>query len=151
MPLAYGFADPELEPFDFEEIVVLRSTDLRKIARYAGSSYEELRELNPELLQPATPQNRYVLRLPPGTKEIYQRQLANEPVRGRRVRAVQDKAGKGEPALSRKAAVEPAAPADWNNPPIISPFAAQINPGFKAAGYAEALLSSERTPVQVLR
>ena len=75
-PEAYGFSVTSIEPFKFDEVVVDQSTDLRLIARCANCTYEEIKELNPELKRWVTPPQyaSYVLRIPAGRKNIF---LAN--------------------------------------------------------------------------
>lgn len=92
-PRAYGFTVPETEAYEFDEVIVRESTDLRQIARYARCSYEDIRELNPELIQGATPPKiRYLLRLPPGTKSAYKagvaKSLREEKFRQERIEAM---------------------------------------------------------------
>jgi membrane-bound lytic murein transglycosylase D len=55
-PEAYGFSINSIEPFNFDEVVVDQSTDLRLIARCADCTYEEVKELNPEIKRWVTPQ-----------------------------------------------------------------------------------------------
>ena len=73
-PGAYGFSVSNYEPYKFDEVVVEQSTDLRLIARCADCTYEEIKELNPELRRWVTPPqfSRYTLRIPAGKKEIFQ-------------------------------------------------------------------------------
>ncbi len=75
-PEAYGFTIASYEPFKFDEILIEESTDLRLIARCAESTYDEIKELNPELRRWVTPPHfdKYVLRIPSGKKDIF---LAN--------------------------------------------------------------------------
>lgn len=75
-PEAYGFTIPAVSPYAYDEVVISDSTDLRLIARSAGCSYEEVKELNPSLRRWITPpqEDNYVLRIPPGKKETF---LAN--------------------------------------------------------------------------
>lgn len=75
-PEAYGFTVTKYEPYKFDEVVVDESTDLRLIARCAESTYEEIKELNPELRRWVTPpqMDKYTVRLPAGKKEKF---LAN--------------------------------------------------------------------------
>lgn len=72
-PEAYGFTVPKVPPFEYDEIEIEGMTDLRLIARCAGCTYEDIKELNPELKRWVTPPDisRYVLRLPKGTKETF--------------------------------------------------------------------------------
>ncbi|HEX9020714.1 MAG TPA: LysM peptidoglycan-binding domain-containing protein [Nitrospirota bacterium] len=75
-PEAYGFTATKYEPFKFDEVVVEETTDLRLIARCAESTYEEIKELNPELRRWVTPpqMDKYTVRIPAGKKETF---LAN--------------------------------------------------------------------------
>lgn len=69
-PEAYGFSVANDGPFTYDEVTVSDSTDLRLIGRWLGCAEEEIRELNPELQQGATPPGSpYVLRLPKGARE----------------------------------------------------------------------------------
>ncbi len=78
-PEAYGFTITAYDPFKFDEVALDESVDLRLIARCAECTYEELKELNPEIRRWVTPPHysRYTLRLPPGKKEKF---LANYAV-----------------------------------------------------------------------
>ncbi len=75
-PESYGFTVTNHEPFNFDEVTIEESADLRLIARCAGCTYEDIKELNPALRRWVTPpdSNNYVLRIPAGKKEIF---LAN--------------------------------------------------------------------------
>jgi membrane-bound lytic murein transglycosylase D len=72
-PEAYGFTLSPVEPYVFDEVVITESTDLRLIAECAGTTYETVKELNPELKRWVTPPDatRYLLRLPAGTGERF--------------------------------------------------------------------------------
>jgi membrane-bound lytic murein transglycosylase D len=65
-PRRYGFSPPPEAPHDTEILHVSQPTDIRQIAEAAGTTVKHLRELNPELVGPATPpdQPRYALRIP---------------------------------------------------------------------------------------
>lgn len=77
-PEAFGFSMDEFDfqpPFEFEEVQLTNSVDLEVLARAAGTTVEELENLNPELKRwctpPATEETPYTLRLPKGTKERF--------------------------------------------------------------------------------
>ena len=72
-PEEHGFDIKYLEPIQYEEVIIPESTDLRVIAKCAGVSYEEIKELNPELRRWITPPNvdKYTLKIPLGTQEIF--------------------------------------------------------------------------------
>ncbi len=80
-PGAYGFIVSKYDPYKFDEVVVEQSTDLRLIARCSGCSYEEIKELNPEIRRWVTPPqfSRYTVRIPAGKKEIFQVNYAAIP------------------------------------------------------------------------
>jgi len=75
-PESYGFTVSKFEPFKYDEIVLDESTDLRLVARCTGATYQEIKELNPELRRWVTPPGfeKYTLRIPAGKKELF---LAN--------------------------------------------------------------------------
>lgn len=80
-PGAYGFIVSKYEPYKFDEVVVEQSTDLRLIARCAGCSYEEIKELNPEIRRWVTPPqfSKYTVKIPAGKKELFQANYAAVP------------------------------------------------------------------------
>jgi membrane-bound lytic murein transglycosylase D len=80
-PEGYGFTAGSREPFKYDEVTLEESTDLRLIARCAECTYEEIKELNPELKRWVTPPHydRYVLRIPPGKKDVFQTNFAAVP------------------------------------------------------------------------
>ncbi len=80
-PEAYGFTLANYEPFKFDEVLIEESTDLRLIARCAECTYEEIKELNPELRRWVTPPHfdKYVLRIPPGKKDLFLANFAAVP------------------------------------------------------------------------
>lgn len=65
-PGRYGFAPPEEEPHDTELLYVRQPTGIRDLAAATGTTVAHLRELNPELIGPATPSDRaqYPLKIP---------------------------------------------------------------------------------------
>ncbi len=75
-PEAYGFSVSTNEPYKFDEVVLDESADLRLVARCANCTYEDIKELNPEIKRWITPPqyDHYTLRLPVGKKEAF---LAN--------------------------------------------------------------------------
>lgn len=67
-PGHYGFAVPASAPFAYDSLVVDDATGLDVVARLAGASVAELRELNPQYLRLVTPpRSTMVIRLPAGT------------------------------------------------------------------------------------
>lgn len=73
-PVHYGFNAIQLDkPLAYDSVRVREAVDINALARAAGVSGLEIKELNPELLQPSTPPlevcgpNGYCLKLPVGT------------------------------------------------------------------------------------
>lgn len=78
----YGFADLHIaEPLEYETVTLESSTDLEIIAGFCGISYQELKELNPELKRWCTPPGvvDYQLRIPFGHAEKVRRLYAQLP------------------------------------------------------------------------
>jgi membrane-bound lytic murein transglycosylase D len=100
-PEAYGFMVQPMEPFAFDEIVITESTDLRLIARCAGTTFETIKELNPELKRWATPPDdtHYVLRIPKGTREAFVAAFAAVPA-DQKIRWERHLVSKGETLAS---------------------------------------------------
>ncbi len=74
-PAKYGFKEVSYEePVSFDEVIVDGPIDLRVVARCAGSTYEEIKALNPELIHWITPphQEEYRLHIPKGEAEKFQ-------------------------------------------------------------------------------
>ncbi len=138
-PVAYGFNRPEENPFEFDEIEIKGSTDLRRIAAYTGSTCEEIQELNPELLQPRTPGAIYVLRIPPGTREAYEARLASKPGR-ERPRQEARSAVRLNGAMFSRIASGPIVPASRTpGGTIVSLYRAQLEPLSAMTGPTSAL------------
>jgi peptidoglycan lytic transglycosylase D len=67
-PGHYGFAVPAPAPFAYDSLLVDDATGLDVVARLAGASVADLRELNPQYLRLVTPpRSTMVIRLPAGT------------------------------------------------------------------------------------
>ena len=80
-PEKYGFNLNYHEPLRYDEVVIDRPTDLRLIAKTAGVTYEDVKELNPELKQSVTPidYDDYRLKLPVGTKAAFEERFSQIP------------------------------------------------------------------------
>ncbi|MBI5379205.1 MAG: transglycosylase SLT domain-containing protein [Nitrospirae bacterium] len=80
-PEEHGFFPDYYAPLDFDEIVIERPTDLRLVARLTGTTYETIKDLNPELRWWCTPPYLplYTLRIPPGTAEAFWEQYSQAP------------------------------------------------------------------------
>jgi hypothetical protein len=150
-PVAYGFRAPRQEPLQYDEVLVQKSTDLRRIARYAGISYKEIQELNPELLQSVTPRAPYVLRLPAGTRSTYQQQLVKASVRERKIRAEREKAQAGGLLFTKLISGNPLVMPDRVSPAIVSPFGALLDVLHGFSGRHRESVFSSSVPGSFLR
>ncbi len=75
-PEKYGLVVPQLPPYAYESVEILKPTSLTVIARLSGTDVGTLKDLNPELLRGSTPPGTYALRVPPGRAMQVNRALA---------------------------------------------------------------------------
>ncbi|HEY3012152.1 MAG TPA: transglycosylase SLT domain-containing protein [Gemmatimonadales bacterium] len=69
-PERYGITPEVVAPFSYDSLVVTGVTGLDVVARLAGASVAEIRDLNPQYLRLATPPHtQSVIRVPSGTGE----------------------------------------------------------------------------------
>jgi len=81
-PERYGFSDiAYLPPIEFDTVTIPSRTDLDLIARLSGSTFETIRELNPDLRHWCTPPNYpdFELKIPKGAKEKFEVEYAKIP------------------------------------------------------------------------
>lgn len=79
-PAKYGFAMPANNPLKYDEVLLEKSADINVLARSAGVTAVELRYLNPELRQSATPTiNNYSLKIPMGKADKFLKNYAALP------------------------------------------------------------------------
>jgi membrane-bound lytic murein transglycosylase D len=81
-PARYGFSDIAYLPaIEFETVKIPSRTDLELVAKLSGTTYETIRELNPDLRHWCTPPNYpdYELKLPKGTKQQFDLEYAKVP------------------------------------------------------------------------
>ncbi len=116
-PESYGFTVTNYEPYNFDEVTIEESADLRLIARCADCSYEEIKELNPELRRWVTPPHydKYVLRIPAGKKEVFLANYAAVP-QEQKIKWERHEVGKNETlaSLARRYNTTPEAIRDIN-------------------------------------
>jgi membrane-bound lytic murein transglycosylase D len=77
-PGRYGFTDVDFDdPMDFDEVALKGTVDLRAMARLAGCSYDDLRDLNPAVRGTAAPGGDGItmLRVPQGDAEVILQKL----------------------------------------------------------------------------
>lgn len=97
-PEKYGFTDLQPQPpFEFDTVTLASPTDLEVVARLTDSNYEQIKSLNPELKRWCSPPKveNYVLKVPVGTKELFQTAY-NELPEAERVNYKYHKVAKGE-------------------------------------------------------
>jgi membrane-bound lytic murein transglycosylase D len=85
-PARYGFSDIAYLPaIEFETVKIPSRTDLELVAKLSGTTYETIRELNPDLRHWCTPPNYpdYELKLPKGTRLQFELEYAKVPVEKR--------------------------------------------------------------------
>jgi membrane-bound lytic murein transglycosylase D len=70
-PERFGFRVDYEQPREWDEVRVPDATDLHVLAKTAGITFEELRDLNPELRRFCTPPGGWTLKLPVGTKDAF--------------------------------------------------------------------------------
>ena len=117
-PKAYGFDVPSNQLVGAEQVTVAAPTDLRLVAQLTDRPVEDLIRLNPSLLRWTTPANdsSFVLNLPAGTKETFERAIAAIPP-DKRIwwRAHKVEQGETLSAIARKYRVSTAALAQANH------------------------------------
>jgi membrane-bound lytic murein transglycosylase D len=97
-PESYGFEAVEFdEGIKYDKVRVSQATDLRVIADAAGTTVEEIRRLNPELLRWFTPPNYpgYHVKIPAGSTGMYAENMSKVPA-AKRIAFLQHKVKRGE-------------------------------------------------------
>ena len=84
-PRAYGLDVQSNIPLNPDRVTVTVPTDLRLVAELIDRPVNELEKLNPSLLTWATPMDEsdYVINLPHGTKDLYEKRIAEVPPENR--------------------------------------------------------------------
>lgn len=97
-PESYGFETVDFgDGLKYDKVSVPQATDLRVIAEAAGTTVEEIRRLNPELLRWFTPPNYpgYKVKVPAGTAEMYAENMSKVPA-AKRIAFHQHKVKRGD-------------------------------------------------------
>jgi len=96
-PERYGFSPPPEEPLEVETVSLRHQTDLTLIARAAGTTVDEIRDLNPEMIRWATPPNlsSYTVRIPAGRRHAFLEALEQIPP-SQRITWIRHQVRKGE-------------------------------------------------------
>ncbi|NIO15497.1 MAG: LysM peptidoglycan-binding domain-containing protein [Deltaproteobacteria bacterium] len=80
-PGKYGISLPEPEmPIPHETVTIGKQMRMKDVAKKLEISYQELKSLNPELRQGATPSGNYTLKVPPGKGEVLLAKIDEIPV-----------------------------------------------------------------------
>lgn len=97
-PESYGFEAVDFtEGLRYDKVRVSQATDLRVIADASGTTVEEIRRLNPELLRWFTPPNYpgYEVKIPAGKAEMFAENMGKIPP-AKRIAFLQHKVRRGE-------------------------------------------------------
>jgi len=109
-PGEFGFGGIEYhDPLIYDEVEIISPLDLDVAAECAGTTIDEIKRLNPELRRWCTPPDaeRYVLKVPEGTREMFMEKLSAVP-EGERFTIDRYTVRKGIP--SKVSHTEPASP-----------------------------------------
>jgi membrane-bound lytic murein transglycosylase D len=97
-PESYGFsAQMEAEALNYDKVKVSTATDLHIVAEAVGTTVEEIKRLNPELLHWFTPPNypNYELKVPAGTASQFAENMEKVPA-PKRVQFLEHKIKRGD-------------------------------------------------------
>ncbi len=80
-PEQYGFYVTPDPPVEYDTVTVRESVDLNVVAQCVGSTFSEIKKLNPALLRWCTPPDResWVLNIPKGTREKFLQNYSKIP------------------------------------------------------------------------
>ncbi len=81
-PARYGFTDiAYLTPIEYDTVTIPSRTNLDLAAQLCGTTYESIKELNPDLRHWCTPPNYpgYLLKIPKGSKQRFEAEYAKVP------------------------------------------------------------------------
>jgi membrane-bound lytic murein transglycosylase D len=95
-PERFGFRVDYDEPREFEEVRVPDATDLHVLANAAGITFEDFRDLNPELRRFCTPPGGWTVKLPKGKRETFLGEYAKLDAKDR-LSFTEHRVEKGEP------------------------------------------------------
>lgn len=122
-PAKYGFTGIQYEqPLAFDTVYVKGAVDIHALGKAAGVSGLEIKDLNPELIQGATPPteiygpNGYCLKLPVGSAANFHQRLAQIPTE-QRMPWISHTVGRGETlkSVARNYGMSSSQLADYNN------------------------------------
>lgn len=81
-PARYGFTDiAYLTPIEYDTVTIPSRTNLDLVAKLTGTTYESIKELNPDLRHWCTPPNYpdYLLKIPKGSRQLFVTEYAKVP------------------------------------------------------------------------
>jgi membrane-bound lytic murein transglycosylase D len=103
---SYGFTPPDELPLLFDTVELDSQANVIVIASAIGSTYEEIKMLNPELKTPVTPpSSKYRLRVPYGKKELLANMLKDPKFDGLRYTLYRAKAGESLSDIAKRYSV----------------------------------------------
>lgn len=85
-PARYGFTDiAYLTPIEYDTVTIPSRTNLDLAAKLSGTTYESIKELNPDLRHWCTPPNYpdYQLKIPRGSKQLFEAEYTKIPAERR--------------------------------------------------------------------
>jgi len=95
-PERFGFKVDYEQPWEADEVFIPDATDLHVVAKTAGITIEQVRDLNPELRRFCTPPGGWTLRLPKGSKDAFVAEFEKLDA-GERLSFTEHKVERGEP------------------------------------------------------
>jgi len=95
-PERFGFKVDYADPWDVDEVFIPDATDLHVIAKTAGLTIDQVRDLNPELRRFCTPPGGWTIRLPKGTRDAFLAEFQKLDA-GERLSFTEHRVEKGEP------------------------------------------------------
>ena len=81
-PARYGFTDiAHLTPIEYDTVTIPSRTNLELAAKLSGTTFESIKELNPDLRHWCTPPNYpdYLLKIPKGSKQQFEAEYVKVP------------------------------------------------------------------------
>jgi peptidoglycan lytic transglycosylase D len=115
-PARYGMSIPSKPPFVYDSVRVGPATPLAGIAKAAGTSVEQIQELNPQILRGVTPpKDSLVVRIPAGAADSFPATLAALPKSERvGLSTIETRKGQSMASIAKKDGITARALATYN-------------------------------------
>ena len=166
-PARYGMSIPSKPPFVYDSVRVGPATPLAGIAKAAGTSVEQIQELNPQILRGVTPpRDSLIVRIPAGAADSFPAAFAELPKSDRiGLTTVETRKGQSMASIAKKAGITTRELATYNphakrlksgnlvpGQPVIVPTAAVVADALSVPDPAiERYGSSRSTTMHVVR